>query len=494
MLSASHFKTATPKSLPFSPAIPPASVSWQSFSRKFASNLAFFPAENCRRNRFSLKSSTAFPSERMDGVQLDAGDRDVDCFVQVGNKVADAAGEVTRKYFRKKFEILDKEDLTLRSSWLLCLLSGFGLVEFMFFRKLFSADKRKLAGPVTIADRTAEEAMTSIILENFPSHAVRGKKGKEERKKFLRNNTIILNEGKPLFGTLIALLYKGKPIVGIIDQPVLRERWIGISGRRTTLNGQEVSTRSCSKLSQAYLYTTSPHLFGGDAVEAFARVRDKVGAHLTRRLNYDDMMGIWVKVPLYGCDCYAYALLASGYVDLVVESGLKPYDFLSLIPVIEGAGGLITNWKGEKLFWEASPDSRAAAAGDAVKQLRRLTLNINITRTVKINVGIAAPLCIAVYSTPPDCNLTYKENVQKIRLPTCREKNLIAFRRRFETDVLFQAVRKTKNVQPSRAYVLTTHCRQLSHQINHSFGWPISSTMHINLNRPFHTGARADVA
>ncbi|CAL1353578.1 unnamed protein product [Linum trigynum] len=140
-------------------------------------------------------------------------------------------------------------------------------------------------------------------------------------------------------------------ILGIIYQPILRERWIGMVGRRTALNRDEISTRSCLQLSQAYLYTTSPHLFSGDAVEAFARVRDKV------------------KVPLYGCDCYAYALLASGYVDLVVESGLKPYDFLALIPVIKGAGGFITDWKGRDLSWEASQDSKApsfnvVAAGD----------------------------------------------------------------------------------------------------------------------------------
>ncbi|CAN0891388.1 Bifunctional phosphatase IMPL2, chloroplastic [Linum grandiflorum] len=180
--------------------------------------------------------------------------------------------------------------------------------------------------------------------------------------------------GKPLFGTLVSLLFKGKPILGVIDQPILRERWIGMVGRRTTLNGEEISTRSCQQLSQAYLYTTSPHLFSGDAVDAFARVRDKV------------------KVPLYGCDCYAYALLASGYVDLVVESGLKvrhllhletslfvtncfaemflqPYDFLALIPVIEGAGGTVTDWKGNQLSWEASehslaPSFNVVAAGD----------------------------------------------------------------------------------------------------------------------------------
>ncbi|KAH7658830.1 inositol-phosphate phosphatase / L-galactose 1-phosphate phosphatase / histidinol-phosphatase protein [Dioscorea alata] len=260
---------------------------------------------------------------------------EMDRFVEVGKKVADAAGGVIRKYFRQPFDIIDKPDLS----------------------------------PVTIADRDAEESMVSIILENFPSHAIFGEENgwrcKETSADFVWvldpiDGTKSFITGKPLFGTLIALLYKGKPIIGIIDQPVLRERWIGADGRCTTLNGQEVSTRSCSKLSEAYLYTTSPHLFSGDAVEAFARVRNKV------------------KVPLYGCDCYAYALLASGFVDLVIESGLKPYDFLSLIPVIEGAGGRITNWNGTKLNWEASPDSQVksfnvAAAGDP--KLHQLALD-----------------------------------------------------------------------------------------------------------------------
>lgn len=258
--------------------------------------------------------------------QLDFQDSELDRFAEVANKVADAAGEVIRKYFRNKFDILDKEDLS----------------------------------PVTIADQAAEESMVSIILENFPSHGIYGEENGWRCKEKLTDYVWVLDPidgtksfitGKPLFGTLIALLYRSKPILGIIDQPVLRERWIGISGRKTMLNGQEVSTRTCAKLSQAYLYTTSPHLFSGHAKDAFARVRDKV------------------KVPLYGCDCYAYALLTSGFVDLVVESGLKPYDFLSLIPVIKGAGGVITDWKGNELHWEASPDSCATsfnvvAAGD----------------------------------------------------------------------------------------------------------------------------------
>ncbi|XP_054777612.1 bifunctional phosphatase IMPL2, chloroplastic-like isoform X3 [Prosopis cineraria] len=206
-------------------------------------------------------------------------------FTDVGNKVADAAGQVIRKYFRKKFDIFDKDD----------------------------------SSPVTIADRSAEEAMVSIILEHFPSHAIYGEeKGwcKESSADYVWvldpiDGTKSFITGKPLFGTLIALLLNGKPILGIIDQPVLRERWIGISGKKTMLNGQEISSRTCANLSHAYLYTTSPHLFGGDAEKAFIRVRN------------------------------------------------KPYDFLALIPVIEGAGGVITDWKGGELHWEASPTSSA---------------------------------------------------------------------------------------------------------------------------------------
>ncbi|KAG8368205.1 hypothetical protein BUALT_Bualt15G0021000 [Buddleja alternifolia] len=239
---------------------------------------------------------------------------DLDRFADVGNQLADAAGDVIRKYFRKSFDILDKEDLS----------------------------------PVTIADQAAEESMVKVIQENFPSHAIYGEengwKCKEDTADFVWvldpiDGTKSFITGKPLFGTLIALLYKGKPILGIIDQPILIERWIGISGRRTTLNGQDITTRNCSQLSKAYLYTTSPHLFSAEGEVAFARV----------------------KVPLYGCDCYAYALLASGFVDLVIESGLKPYDFLSLIPVIEGAGGVITDWKGQQFHWEASSNARATS-------------------------------------------------------------------------------------------------------------------------------------
>ncbi|KAL3383016.1 hypothetical protein AABB24_002482, partial [Solanum stoloniferum] len=312
-------------------------------SRKVVSGSLAFPHSDI--NSFPISHGIKLASPMMTSncvlpnqaqiADLGVEDSDLDKFAAVSNKIADAAGEVIRKYFRKSFDILDKEDLS----------------------------------PVTIADQAAEESMVKIIQENFPSHAIYGEeKGwrcQEETAEYVWvldpiDGTKSFITGKPVFGTLIALLYKGKPILGVIDQPVLRERWIGLSGRRTTLNGQEISTRNCSSLSKAYMYTTSPHLFEGDAEIAFARVRSKV------------------KVPLYGCDCYAYALLASGFVDLVIESGLKPYDFLSLVPVIEGAGGTITDWKGQHFNWKASAGSPATsfnvvAAGD--KQVHQQALD-----------------------------------------------------------------------------------------------------------------------
>ncbi|MCO5555253.1 hypothetical protein L7F22_008797 [Adiantum nelumboides] len=214
--------------------------------------------------------------------------------------------------------------------------------------------------PVTIADQAAEQAMRSLVSKRFPSHAIFGEewglKSPAEDIEFVWvldpiDGTKSFITGKPVFGTLISLVYKEIPIIGIIDQPVLHERWVGVKGKKSTLNGQEIATRPCSSVSNAYLYTTSPHLFSGAAAEAFSRVRDKV------------------KAPLYGCDCYAYGLLAAGHVDLVIESGLKPYDYLALVPVVEGAGGMLTDWKGQPLRWWPSLDEKihgtdVIAAGD----------------------------------------------------------------------------------------------------------------------------------
>jgi len=142
----------------------------------------------------------------------------------------------------------------------------------------------------------------------------------------------------------------------VIDQPVTRERWVGVRGRPTTLNGAPVRTRACPRVKEAYAYATTPHMFSPGATEqAWQRVRDAC------------------RIPLYGCDCYAYGLLAAGHVDLVVEADLKPYDFMALVPVVEGAGGKITDWRGGALRWtgvgggggNGGGGGEVVAAGDA---------------------------------------------------------------------------------------------------------------------------------
>jgi inositol-phosphate phosphatase/L-galactose 1-phosphate phosphatase/histidinol-phosphatase len=158
--------------------------------------------------------------------------------------------------------------------------------------------------------------------------------------------------GKPLFGILVAVARHGAPILGVIDQPVIHERWRGAAGKSTSFNGESIATRSCARLSDALLYATSPHIFEGADFEAFERLRGKV------------------RHALYGGDCYAYGLLASGHTDLVVEASLKPYDYAALVPVVEGAGGTITDWDGKPLT--LASDGRVVAAGDAALHAQAL--------------------------------------------------------------------------------------------------------------------------
>ena len=134
------------------------------------------------------------------------------------------------------------------------------------------------------------------------------------------------------------------PILGIIDQPITGERWVGVVGRPTTLNGEPVRTRACPDLGGAALFTTGPERYQGGEAAAFERLREAVG------------------MTQYSADCYATALLATGCVDLVIESGLKVYDYLALAPVVLGAGGLISEWGGGPLGLES--DGTLLAAGD----------------------------------------------------------------------------------------------------------------------------------
>jgi len=242
---------------------------------------------------------------------------EIDQFLALAIDLADAAGEAIRPYFRRPIAVDDKPDLS----------------------------------PVTAADRAAETAMRDLIARRFPAHGIIGEEFGREREEadFVWvldpiDGTKSFISGVPLFGTLIALAHQGHPILGIIDQPISRERWIGASGHPTTLNGAPIRCRPCAALAAATVFATTPDMFKGGDAASFGRVA--AAAKLVR----------------YGADCYAYGLVAHGFIDLVVEASLKPYDFSAMLPIVEGAGGIASDWRGAPL--SLASDGRVLIAGD----------------------------------------------------------------------------------------------------------------------------------
>jgi myo-inositol-1(or 4)-monophosphatase len=188
--------------------------------------------------------------------------------------------------------------------------------------------------PVTQADREAEQAMRALIEAEFPDHGIAGEEHEDRPSKGTYcwsldpiDGTRAFICGLPSWTTLIALLEDDSPILGLIDAPQLGERFLG-DGKHAWLNGEAIRTSACRALGTARLSTTDPFLFQGEEAAAFARLRG--AARVTR----------------YGHDAYGYARLAAGTIDLVAESGLKPYDWHALVPVIRGAGGVVGNWRG----------------------------------------------------------------------------------------------------------------------------------------------------
>ena len=237
--------------------------------------------------------------------------------VALANHLADAARPIAARYFRTPVTVDDKADLS----------------------------------PVTIADREAETAMRILLDKHVPRHGVFGEEHGAVRTDAEYvwvldpiDGTKAFITGLPIFGTLVALLRHGVPVLGVIDQPISRERWVGVSGQPSTLNGTPIHVRACPSLDKAYMYSTAPQMFGGPTAARHQALAEKV------------------KLFRWGGDCYAYGLLAAGHVDLVVENALKLYDFAALVPVIKGAGGLITDWKGREL--DINSDGSVLAAGD----------------------------------------------------------------------------------------------------------------------------------
>lgn len=233
-------------------------------------------------------------------------------FSALANRLADAAGEIICQYFRQRFEVETKSD----------------------------------ESPVTIADRKVEERMREILESERPQDGIYGEEyGIKESKSGLTwvldpiDGTKSFVIGRPTFGTLIALCENSIPKLGIIDQAILKERWVGVDGQ-TSFNGQAVKTAACQSIDIARIGSTTPAMFKDKPVYK----------------NFSEGRFFW------GGDCYQYGLMAHGFVDIILEASLQPYDFAALVPVIQNAGGHISDFFGQPLTLES--DGTVVAVGD----------------------------------------------------------------------------------------------------------------------------------
>jgi histidinol phosphatase-like enzyme (inositol monophosphatase family) len=240
--------------------------------------------------------------------------------VAFANDLADAARPVAMRYFRAAPEVEIKADLS----------------------------------PVTVADRSVEATLREMIAARFPGHGIVGEEfGGQDRE---RDHVWVIDPidgtqsfivGSPMFGVLIALLHKGRPVLGIIDHPALGQRWLGVHGRPTLLDGRPVRVSGCTDLAAARFLTNSPHYYTMPEEPAAL-----ASLHAATRFTS------------YGMECHGFGLVASGYADLIVETGLDIFDYLAAVPVIEGAGGMITDWAGQPLT--IGSGRTVLAAGSAV--------------------------------------------------------------------------------------------------------------------------------
>lgn len=245
-------------------------------------------------------------------------------FITLAHHLADEAGKIIRPYFRQNVAVEHKGD----------------------------------ASPVTIADKAVEKRLREIIESARPDDGIIGEEFgiKESQSQYdwvldPIDGTKSFIAGRPSFGTLIALCENDVPILGIIDQPILNERWIGVKGQPTLFNGKAVKTRQCKHISDSRLASTSPNWLKNSCWEELRTQSDFL---------------IW------GGDCYSFGLLALGHLDGVIESGLSPYDFAALPPIIEGAGGHMCDWDGNPLTTKS--DGRVLAAVDIALKVQVLAI------------------------------------------------------------------------------------------------------------------------
>ena len=238
-------------------------------------------------------------------------------YLPLAHRLADASGAVILRYFRQTLAIEDKDHI-----------AGYS--------------------PVTVADREAEAAIRALINEAYPDHGILGEEHGHERPdaRFTWvidpiDGTKAFISGMTTWGTLIALQDRGHGIIGVLDQPFLRERFVG-HGEGAYLGDRRLAVRPCPDLAGATLYATEPDMFTPAERAGF------------------DALAARVRLRRFGADCYAYGMLSAGFVDLVVEASMNLWDIAALIPIVEGAGGLVTSWDGGPV----GADGRVLAVGD----------------------------------------------------------------------------------------------------------------------------------
>ncbi|MDO4776534.1 MAG: inositol monophosphatase family protein [Cardiobacteriaceae bacterium] len=216
------------------------------------------------------------------------------------------------------------------------------------FRKPLAHEWKADASPVTLADRETERHLRALIRARYPEHAILGEEEGASGDSPWRwiidpiDGTRSFMAGHPIYAVLIALCYEGIPLVNIIDMPALGERFAATHDTQTTFNGNAVHTRDVP-LADALLYSSSPDMFNA---AQFAR-REALARHCAQ--------------SRYGGDAYLYAMLAAGWIDLVIEADMKAHDFMPLVLIVEQAGGIISDWQGNPLHPDSSGEILAAA-------------------------------------------------------------------------------------------------------------------------------------
>jgi histidinol phosphatase-like enzyme (inositol monophosphatase family) len=216
-----------------------------------------------------------------------------------------------------------------------------------YFRGDIRAEFKDSPSPiVTIADKEVEERIREEIeFEDSESGIIGEEFGERESKNGYTwvidpiDGTIAFSCGKPVFATLIALMKDGIPLIGIIDQPITKERWIGVAENATTLNDEVVKSSTLIDISKAKLSTTSPGMFN-----------DPLSALIFRTLQEK------VHITSFGGDAYQFGLCASGHIDIILEKGLNLHDWAALVPVLKGSGAIITDWNGNELTLASKGD------------------------------------------------------------------------------------------------------------------------------------------